>query len=175
MLPLRKILCPTEAMRHRPTGPIGQDLAFFSNAEFEILAVRTDPGWHIAIKFIGQPLDPGPDFLHLKFRAQQAHPAVAVVTNAARRNDPFVHVESRDPADRKAVTPVDIGHGNGRSDNPGQGGDIAHLIQSLLLFQSSDHVPAGEDQAVGAHRPLAGNPPATFIDLLQFDTHRSSL
>jgi hypothetical protein len=73
--------------------------------------------------------------------AQQPDAAVDVVADAARRDHPLVGVHRRHPADREAVAPVDVGHGDRGADDPRQVGDVGHLLEAGVAADVVHHPP----------------------------------
>ena len=76
---------------------------------------------------------------------QQAHAAVDVVADPARRDDAVGGLGRRKPADREAVALVDVRHRHRRLDDAGQRGDVLELLQRAVV---ADRV---EDLAIGEH------------------------
>ena len=64
-----------------------------------------------------------------ELRAKEPHPAVDVEADAARRDDARVGAKRGHPADREAVAPVAVGHAERGAHDPGQAGDVRHLLE----------------------------------------------
>jgi len=62
----------------------------------------------------------------------EADAAIDVVAHAARADHARLRIHGRHAADRKAIAPVDIGHGNAVAHDAGKVGDVAHLIERFL-------------------------------------------
>ncbi len=62
-------------------------------------------------------------------------------------------VESGHPADRKAITPVSIGHGESGLDDAGQGGDMGELFIDFFIH-GLDQSLVGIDNGRNAHLPV---------------------
>ena len=102
-------------------------------------------------------------------RAEQAHPAVDVVAHAAGGDDALIRVEGRHAADGEAVAPVDVGHSQGGTHDPRQGGDVGHLLEALVGLKAREHLLGTKDQPPGAHLALPRNLPAVLVDLPQLN------
>ncbi len=71
----------------------------------------SDAGRNAGKERIGETRVLGLDIAARETRVQAAHPAGDVESDAARRDDAaLLGIERRDPADRKSVSPVRIGH-----------------------------------------------------------------
>ena len=62
-------------------------------------------------------------------------------------------VGGRHPADREAVAPVDVGHGVGGADDPGQGGHVRHLLHRLVLDRPGEQSRWRHDDPARFHVP----------------------
>ena len=78
-------------------------------------------------------------------------------------------VKGGDPTNGKAISPVNIRHGNRVPNNAWQMGDIGHLLQTLVFLQVPHHGGTGKDEAVYPHLACAWNTPAIVIDALHLD------
>jgi len=124
---------------------------------------------HIAEDLIEQLLQARAHFLLGQVGAQQTDATIDVVTNPPRRDDALLQIHRRHAADRKAVAPVDVGHGNRAAHDAWQKRHIRHLLGRLVLLDLLNHRLAGEDETVHAHAELVAfrNAPAVLVDLLQ--------
>jgi len=82
---------------------------------------------------------------------EEAHAAGDVVPHAPGTDDPLFRVEGGDPADGKAVPPVDVRHGEAVSHDAGKGGHVGHLQDGVVVLQQGGDVLVGEDHAGNAH------------------------
>ncbi len=117
------------------------------NIAKELIDERLDPVFHVAPDQVG---------------AQQPHAAVDVVADPARRDHaPFLGVGGGHAADAKAIAPVNVGHGQARLLNAGQGRHVDNLLGPLVLLDLLDQLVVGEDDAVDPHvgAVALGNPP----------------
>ena len=82
---------------------------------------------------------------------QGAHAAGDIEAHAAGGDHAaLIGVEGGDPADRKAVSPVGIGHGIGCLDDPRQGSDVGDLFEHLVIH-GANQLRAGVDDARNPH------------------------
>jgi hypothetical protein len=135
--------------------------------EAEVGARRAHAGGDRAEELVDQRLEPRADLLDRERAREQAHAAVDVVADAARRDHPAVGVEGGDAADREAVPPVDVGHGDRGADDPRQAGDVGDLGERLVPFEVAHLGFGGEDQPVGPHAPMARQAPAPGVEPLE--------
>ena len=158
-----------EAFFHRPAGPVLEHLLKCRAGELKILPPGTHPRGDVGEQGVHQGFHPGRHLLPAQSRAEQAHPAVDVVAHAAGGDDALFQVEGRHAADGEAVAPVDVGHGQGGSHDPRQGGDVGHLLEALVFLEHREHLLGAKDQPPGAHLALPGNLPAVLVDLPQLN------
>ena len=158
-----------EAFFHRPAGPVLEHLLKCRAGELKILTPGTHPRGDVGEQGVHQGFHQGRHVLPAQPRAEQAHPAVDVVAHAAGGDDALFQVEGRHAADGEAVAPVDVGHGQGGSHDPRQGGDVGHLLEALVGLKDREHLFGTKDQPPGAHLALPGNLPAVFVDLPQLN------
>src|SRR3970282_941240 len=81
----------------------------------------------------------------------QAHAAVDVEADAARRNHTVLGVEGRDTADRETVAPVAVRHAERRADYAGQAGDVRHLLEDAVIHLAEQRL--GIVDAAGTPHP----------------------
>jgi hypothetical protein len=105
--------------------------------------------------------------------AYKPHTAVDVEADAARRDHAVHVVHGRHAADRKAVAPVDVRHGDARLDDPRQGRHVDHLPERLLVSRLLEQLLRGVHDAGHAHLALLGYPPRVLVDGLDLDRRRS--
>ena len=74
-----------------------------------------------------------------------------VVTHASRRNNPLLNIESRDPADRKTVTPMHIRHGHRGPHNTRQAGHIFNLFYTFVSAENIEEFLVEKDHSVDTH------------------------
>jgi hypothetical protein len=109
-----------------------------------------------------------------QFRTHEPHPAGDVESHAAGRDDaPVVDVRGRYPSDGKAVTPVDVRHRIGGSDDARKGGHVRHLLDRPILLRLLGQLLSGEHDPRDAH---AGHTslrdlPDEFFDAFEFHGH----
>ncbi|OPZ95647.1 MAG: hypothetical protein BWY71_02169 [Planctomycetes bacterium ADurb.Bin412] len=98
---------------------------------------RPDAGRDPLKQTVNQPGQMGPDFLQRQIGADQAHAAIDVKADSARRNHPLLGIDSSHPPYRKTVAPVAVGHAKRMTHNAGQSGNIGHLLKHPIvhLFQ----------------------------------------
>jgi hypothetical protein len=127
-------------------------------------AFAADPGRNLAVERVGKRLLHGPDVGQLKARQYGAHAARNVEAHAARRDHAaVVGIEGRNPADRKAVAPVSVGHDVGRGDDARQRRYVCRLVVNLVIH-AADEVFIGVDDRRHAHRPARLDAPGHCVD-----------
>ena len=135
-----------------------------------VLPALADAGGNVAKELLDQRPDPILDVAPFEVGAQQAHAAVDVISDAARRNDaPFLGVGRSHAADAEAVPPVNVGHGQAGLLDAGQGRHVDHLFGPLVVLDLLDQLVVGEDDAVDPHVSAValGNPPLTRAGRLE--------
>src|SRR5581483_10779688 len=95
--------------------------------------------------------------------------AVDVVPDATRRHDALFFVERRDPADREAVAPVDVGHREGRADDPRKRRDVRDLLERSVVDDASRHRSVRVHDPGNAHprTECRGETPSEVVDPLE--------
>ena len=77
---------------------------------------------------VHQFLDPPGYIRPTQIGAQQTDAAINVIAHPAGRNHPLGQIKSCHPTDGKAVTPMNVRHGQGSSHYTGQHGHIGYLL-----------------------------------------------
>ena len=80
---------------------------------------------------------------------EQAHAAVDVVADAARRDDAVRELGRRDAADREAVALVDVGHRQRRLDDPRQRRHVLQLLERAVAERSPRAAPRSAKTRAG--------------------------
>ena len=114
--------------------------------------------------------------LHLvarQVRLDESHAAVDVEADPSRRDHAVAVVHGGDAADGKAVAPVDVGHGDARLEDAGQGGHVPDLLQRLVGAGLGEELLARIDDAGHAHVALGRQQVGERSYLLVLD-HRAS-
>ncbi len=96
-------------------------------------AVRPGALRHTPHQLVHERLEPRPDVLQAEARSHEAHAAVDVEADAARRDHAAGLVHRGDAADGEAVAPVDVRHRDAGVDDAGQRGHVGDLLQRLLV------------------------------------------
>ena len=163
---LVQILRCAVAVANRPVGTFNQN-----GFQLLVLELQSSRGTHSAGHVVEKGRHHVADFVanlaDFQIRAQQPHPAVDVVANTSRRNDPSVHVERGHSSDRKPVPPVNVRHGQRVLLDSGEGRHVRHLLRRVVLADVRDHLLGGVDASRHAHLPLAGNLPHVVVHLSQ--------
>jgi hypothetical protein len=112
-----------------------------------------------------------PDLVFGEIGAYQAHTAIDVVSDTARRNyASFVGIRGTHAANTKAVAPVDVGHGQARHLDTWQKCDVGHLFRCLVIADLLNQPVIREDDSIYPHAGFIalGNPPAGFVNSFQW-------
>ena len=159
----------SEAALDGPAGTVAQDVTELGLGRVE---ASTPPraGGNRARELLQQRRQAVAGIFDPNVRAQQPHAARDVVADSAGRDDPVVHAERGDAADREAVAPVNVGHRIRRLDDPRQAGDVAHLLQGVVELPPLHGLASGKYPAGNAHRGLLLELPLEVRDL----PHRST-
>ena len=120
-------------------------------------AVRPGALRHAPHQLVHQRLEPRPHVFDAEPRAHQPHAAVDVEADAARRDDAVGLVHGRDAADGKAVAPVDVRHRDAGAHDAGQGRDVGHLLQRLLVTGLLEEARVRVHAPGHAHLVIAGD------------------
>ena len=94
----------------------------------------------------------------LQRQRQQAHAAVDVVADAARRDDPVGRQRRGDAADREAVALVHVGHRQRRLDDPRQRRHVLQLLQRAVARGSRRGSPRRQRGGPAPACPPARSP-----------------
>ena len=62
---------------------------------------------------------------------------------------------------------MDVGHGDSGAYDPGEVGDVRHLLHRLIAFEIAYQPVVGEDQSVGAHAAVTRHAPPISVDPLE--------
>ena len=98
---------------------------------------------------------------------EESNAAVDIVADAAGGNDSFIQVKAGYSPNGKAITPVNVGHGDGRADDAGQASNVGDLIEALVFSDVGHQRLVSEDDAVRIHPPFLRDSPRAVIDLLE--------
>ncbi len=162
----RQIRRGAVAAIQRPGRTAGEHGVHLRRVEAE-WAVAADPGGNLILEGVGELGLLALDLFTQEAGQMAAHAAGDVETHTAGRDHAaFRRVEGGDPADRKAITPMGVGHGVGRGDDTGQTGDVRHLLADLLVH-SLDQVTVGIDDAGNAHGAVLRDMPLGLADGFQ--------
>ena len=102
-------------------------------------------------ELVNERLAPLPKLDFRQGQDEQANPAVDVVADAARRDDPVRQRRRRDPADREPVALVDVGHRERRLDHSRQRRDVRELLQRPVARDRVEQLGVGEDPRRNPH------------------------
>src|SRR5262249_30242613 len=106
---------------------------------------------HIAEHLVDQFAQLGTHFAFGEGRGDQAYSAIDVESDAARRLHAVAVVGGRHPTDGEAVPLVNVGHGEARSYDARQRGDVHGLLEREVLADLVEDRAAGVDDDVGVH------------------------
>ena len=113
--------------------------------------MRADPGRDALEKPIDDFFQPRLDVIQREIRTDQAHAAVDVEPDAARRDHAaFVHIHGCDAADRKAVAAVAVSHAQRVARDAWQGRDVADLLINGFIHFAHQFF-CGDDPCRHAH------------------------
>ena len=132
------IPCSTSAR-----GPSRSTRSSASSSSSE-LGVPSRAGRDRARELVHERLAPRPQLFLLERQHEQAHAAVDVVADAARRDHAVGWLGRRDAADREAVALVDVRHRQRRADDPGQRGHVLELLERAVPQDRLDQLLVGE-------------------------------
>ena len=93
-----------------------------------ILPFEPTPAGYFIIKDLDEVLYPREHFLFCQVAPEESYASIDVVAYTARGDDPLLQVKGRDPADREAVTGMDVRHCQRCFFDAGQCRDIGDLF-----------------------------------------------
>ncbi len=158
------------ALGHGPARAAHQHAVELGGAELAV-AARADAGRDGAVERGGQLGQAAAQLVALEPARQQAHAAVDVVADAAGRQHALLGVERGHAADREAVAPVDVRHGDRVADDAGQVGDVDHLLGAAVVADVGDQIGGRVDQPRHPHAAALRDAVAEVVDSLQLDRH----
>ena len=127
-----QVLLPPVAVPHAPPGAFLHHPAELAPGDLEKPGAP-HPGRHPLIEPVDQLLEVRFDLVIGEVGGDQAHAAVDVETDPARRDDPFLRVHGRHSSDGKAVAEMAVGHAQGIPGDPREGGHIGDLVVDRLV------------------------------------------
>src|SRR5213079_2105108 len=166
---------PAELARHRPRRAPRQHLLLLGPGELRDRALGADTGRDRLVERVGDPVEVHPNVVGHERGAQQAHAAVDVEADAAGRDRALLRVDRGHPADREAVAPVDVGHGERVADDPGQVRHVRDLLERRIVAQLRHELLARVDPAGHAHTALARDLPDVVVDPLELHGQTSRM
>ena len=153
-----------EAAPRRPARPLREHLVELGVGERGDGVARADAGGDVAVELGGDRVPARADHLRVERGRHEAHAAVDVVADAARRHGPALRVHRGDAADGEAVAPVDVGHREREAEDAGEVRDVRDLLQGRVVGRRrADGVHA----AGHLHAPLARDLPEVALDVPQ--------
>ncbi len=167
LLEVLEVVVLGEAPRAGPSGPLREHLAQLTLRQRQIRAARAQPRRHAGEERVHGLVETRLELLARQLGREQAHSAVDVVTDAARRDHPLFDVERGDAPDREAVAPVDVGHRERAADDPGQARDVRDLLRGAVLKKLFDERLIRVDEPLDPHRAFARDPPAHRVHAFQ--------
>ncbi len=90
-------------------------------------------------KRVGEPVDLWRHVLVTKVGAGKADAAIDVIAHSAGGDHSSAGIDRRDAANRKAVAPVNIGHGERVAHDSGKASDIGDLEQGGIVAEILQH------------------------------------
>ncbi len=167
LLDRRQVAARAEAPLDGPGRAALQHRRQLAAAQAQVVPARPDAGGDAGEQPVHQPRQERLDRLPAPRPGEQPHAAVDVVAHPARRDDPLVGVHRRHSADREAVAPVDVRHGDRGAEDAGQVGDVGDLVEAGVVAQLGHQLVAGVDDAVDAHAAAARQPPAVVVEAFE--------
>ena len=162
-----QILRRAVAAAHRPARAVAQHLARTRTREQRHETARSRPRPARARQSVStSSRRRGCTSSSVRLVQHQAHAAVDVEADAARRDHAAGRIHRRHAADRKAVAPVRVGHDEARADDAGQAGDVGGLLKDRIVHrveQLARRVDA--DRHAHARPPAGRNLPDAVGDL----------
>jgi hypothetical protein len=120
-----------------------------------------------AHQLVEQLLGPRPHLCVVETGRDQAHAAVDVEADAARRHHAVVQRHGRHAADGEAVAPVDVRHRDAGADDAGQRRHVHDLLERLVCVGALQDLLRGIHDARHPHVALGLDAPGVLVD--QFD------
>jgi hypothetical protein len=147
-----QVLIPTEALRQGVPRAFGQDAIDFRSLELEPSA-GPGPSWHPSAQRSDQLADPwAPVPFPFQVRPDEPHTARDVESDAPRGNHTVVFgIHRRHAADREAIPPMDVRHGERSGHDAGERGHVRHLLDRAVLDGLRHEVLRGEHDARNPH------------------------
>ncbi len=158
---------------HGPAGAVAQHLVEVARGQPEVPPLRADPRRDAAEQRVREVRHARREVAVREPRREQPHAAVDVVADAAGRHDPLDRVERGHAADREAVAPVDVGHGERVPDDARQVRHVGDLLGRLVGADLVDQRRVGVDQPGDPHPPGPRDAPAEVVQL--FEDHAVEL
>ena len=166
---------PAELARHRPRRAAREHLLLLGPGELRDRALGADAGRDRLIERVRDAREVRPEIVRGERGAQQAHAAVDVEADAAGRDRALLRVDRGHAADREAVAPVDVRHGERAADDPGQVGHVRELRERRIVPQLRHELLARVDPAGHAHAALARDLPDVVADPLELHDQTSRM
>src|SRR5213083_733871 len=152
-----------------------EHLLLLGPGELRDRALGADAGRDRLVERVGDAVEVHPNIVGGERGAQETHAAVDVEADAAGRDRALLRVHRGHAADREAVAPVDVRHGERAADDPGQVGHVRELRERRIVPQLRHELLARVDPAGHAHAALARDLPDAVADPLQLHGQTSRM
>lgn len=147
-----------EASRHRPARPAGEHRVYLPGRQVQ-RSGAAEAGGDAYIQQVREPHAHRLEVGAPQAGVERAHAAGDVETDpACRHHTAVLGIEGRDPADRKAVSPMGIRHRIRGADDARQHRDLGDLLVDLVVHRR-DQLARREDHRGHTHRAPRPHPP----------------
>ena len=145
-----EVFLPAKIVFDTPARPLLHQIPKLAMRQFE-KSVRADPSRDALEKAIDDFFQPRLHVIQRELRSDQAHAAVDVKPDPARRNHTAsMHVHGCHAADRKSITAVAVSHAQRVARDAWQGRDVADLLINGFIHFAHQFF-CGDDSCRHAH------------------------
>ena len=165
-LDMREIGFFPPALIDRPHRSAGQHAVHRLGVQPDA-AAATHTRRNLLVQGVRQRMPDRADLVPGQSGQQRPHAAGNIEADSAGRDDAaMVRIERRHSADRKTIAPMCIRHRVAGTDDAGQTGDIAGLLEHLVIHLPDQRI-IGVDDGGNAHSAGRGDAPYKFRDPFQ--------
>ena len=173
-----QVLLPSVSVLH---GPFGSDVQYLGEVLLSHFgqSFGSESRRDVAVELVHEVLDLPVDVLEGQVSFYKADAAVYVETYPSGGDGPLIGIHGGDSADGESISPMDVRHGHGVSDDPGQTCYVGGLLRRVVVQNVADEPVVGIDHGIGPHSGelIPGYEPPVVIHLLELsvpyhDVHR---
>ncbi len=161
---MHEIFVPAVSFLNSPAWSVDHDLCKFIPG-YTDSTLLSNPGWNRIVDWLQELFKLWFDIRDLEICTHQSNAAVDVISNTTGWYYPVIDIKRGYTAYWKAISPVDIWHGQGITNNTGKMGNIGDLLRGIVREQMGKELIRRKDDTIGSHPSLAWNTPPMVVKL----------